>query len=282
MFNMLKKAAVAVAVAMSITSGALAATVYIDNGTISADVNQSGTFATLSKGASEFVNWGTPMSYYWLNANVSGSPFIADNASSTNPLGAMTVGFGTVSFSGASGGLTFNQTISLIGDKASVTVVLSNNTSSAINGVQWGVGIDPDQGKEATFDTKNIVLGQGVNAAVRASDPNDPADAVVLRNTTASSVIQARAYIDTTCCSPVDPASILGGSAQSVGYSLDGDYSINLAYDIGTIGGNSSVSFGYEYVFAPVPEPEIYAMMAAGLGLMGFVARRRQRNGAVA
>lgn len=35
-------------------------------------------------------------------------------------------------------------------------------------------------------------------------------------------------------------------------------------------------------VYAPVPEPEIYAMMAAGLGLMGFVARRRQRNGAVA
>jgi hypothetical protein len=33
---------------------------------------------------------------------------------------------------------------------------------------------------------------------------------------------------------------------------------------------------------APIPEPEIYAMMAAGLGLMGFVARRRQRYGAVA
>jgi hypothetical protein len=26
----------------------------------------------------------------------------------------------------------------------------------------------------------------------------------------------------------------------------------------------------------PIPEPEIYAMMAAGLGLMGFVARRRK------
>lgn len=29
-------------------------------------------------------------------------------------------------------------------------------------------------------------------------------------------------------------------------------------------------------------EPEIYAMLVAGLGLMGFVARRRQRNGAAA
>jgi hypothetical protein len=34
-------------------------------------------------------------------------------------------------------------------------------------------------------------------------------------------------------------------------------------------------------VTTPVPEPEIYAMMVAGLGLMGFVARRRKQNGTV-
>ena len=33
---------------------------------------------------------------------------------------------------------------------------------------------------------------------------------------------------------------------------------------------------------AAIPEPETYAMLLAGLGLMGFVARRRQRNLAVA
>ena len=33
---------------------------------------------------------------------------------------------------------------------------------------------------------------------------------------------------------------------------------------------------------APIPEPETYAMMLAGLGLMGFVARRRKRNEAAA
>jgi len=29
-----------------------------------------------------------------------------------------------------------------------------------------------------------------------------------------------------------------------------------------------------------IPEPEIYAMMLAGLGLMGFVARRRYQGSA--
>lgn len=33
-------------------------------------------------------------------------------------------------------------------------------------------------------------------------------------------------------------------------------------------------------ITTPVPEPEIYAMMVAGLGLMGFVARRRKKGAA--
>jgi PEP-CTERM motif len=31
-----------------------------------------------------------------------------------------------------------------------------------------------------------------------------------------------------------------------------------------------------------VPEPEIYAMMAAGLGMMGFMSRRRKQKQAQA
>ncbi|MDP3279668.1 MAG: FxDxF family PEP-CTERM protein, partial [Nitrosomonas sp.] len=37
----------------------------------------------------------------------------------------------------------------------------------------------------------------------------------------------------------------------------------------------NSVTFGYEYIMA-VPEPETYAMLLAGLGLIGFSARRRR------
>lgn len=41
--------------------------------------------------------------------------------------------------------------------------------------------------------------------------------------------------------------------------------------------------YGFDYlklsnVTAPIPEPETYAMMLAGLGLLGFVARRRKQK----
>ena len=46
-----------------------------------------------------------------------------------------------------------------------------------------------------------------------------------------------------------------------------------------TVSGNATGSLGGQYVFAvstlPVPEPETYAMLLAGLGIVGAVARRR-------
>ena len=42
---------------------------------------------------------------------------------------------------------------------------------------------------------------------------------------------------------------------------------------MGSYGGNIAVS-----VAPPVPEPETYALLLAGLGALGFVARRRKAN----
>lgn len=42
----------------------------------------------------------------------------------------------------------------------------------------------------------------------------------------------------------------------------------------------ANASNGRAYLLSPVPEPETYAMFLAGLGLMGFMARRRQKQSA--
>jgi hypothetical protein len=46
---------------------------------------------------------------------------------------------------------------------------------------------------------------------------------------------------------------------------------------LGTMAG-FPVSQSITAVAAPVPEPETYAMMMAGLGMMGFIARRRRKT----
>jgi len=47
-----------------------------------------------------------------------------------------------------------------------------------------------------------------------------------------------------------------------------------------TVSGNagSGASYGGNVVLTPVPEPETYALMLAGLGIVGFVAARRRSS----
>lgn len=64
--------------------------------------------------------------------------------------------------------------------------------------------------------------------------------------------------------------------------ALDGRYNIpNWGWNDYTGAGSSFVA-GYVVEYsAPVPEPETYAMMLAGLGLMGVFARRRKQQSAI-
>ena len=65
--------------------------------------------------------------------------------------------------------------------------------------------------------------------------------------------------------------SFAGETFANVVASL-GNGGLNVGLHVQGFQGGGSESF----VLTPVPEPETYAMMLAGLGLMGFVSRRRR------
>jgi hypothetical protein len=52
-----------------------------------------------------------------------------------------------------------------------------------------------------------------------------------------------------------------------------GDYYLRVS---GNLVSDSGASFGGAVMLAPVPEPETYGMMLGGLGVLGFLARRRK------
>lgn len=52
-----------------------------------------------------------------------------------------------------------------------------------------------------------------------------------------------------------------------------GDYYLQVS---GNLVSDTGASFGGAVMLAPVPEPETYGMMLGGLGILGFLARRRK------
>jgi len=182
-------------------------------------------------------------------------------------------------FSGGSPtGWDIVQTVSIPhSGHVAVTVQLTNNTGKDARDVQWGVGFDPDQGGSGNNGTWNTIDALGNNAAVSAVSSDGWK--ITLHNTTSASADFIAPYIDNasfgfgSCCLPIDP-NVMLTTGQGIGSYGFQDWSINLGYEFGFVPAGDSVTIGYEYVMA-VPEPETYAMLLAGLGLIGFSARRR-------
>ncbi len=104
--------------------------------------------------------------------------------------------------------------------------------------------------------------------------------------------LQARLYMGNTHqTSDVVPGTLLSAWGTTVVYSplvsvttvvlnplslAAGTYTLQIR---GTVSGTSGGSYaGVLNLTNPVPEPETYAMMLAGLGLMGFMSRRKNKN----
>ena len=70
---------------------------------------------------------------------------------------------------------------------------------------------------------------------------------------------------------PIDVWTLSGNSLAA------GNYYLQVS---GKMVGTTAASFGGAMMMmaAPVPEPETYGMMLAGLGVLGYLARRRKQK----
>ncbi len=268
-----------------------AAPTVITNGVdTSATIDDAGYFsATSSLGLSfmgrEFVNHGNFWSFYSLNANGL-SAGIANEDDGSNPFGSTAipnVDGSVLVMSGPGSDWSIIQKVSIPeSGHVAVEIQLTNHTGATATDVEWGVGLDPDQGIPASlgFETRNVIDAVGENASVTATSPDGWA--ITLANLTGGATSTIAANIN--CCD-LDPHNMLIAGQLPGNYGFT-DLLINLAYDFGTINNNQTVSFGYEYIMAisdpftppPIPEPSSYAMLLAGLGLLGFAVHRRKQN----
>ena len=286
-----KKTCIALALAGGFVSVANAAPVVISKGGTSATIADSGLFSSstglgLSNGGVEYINLGTWSSNYTLR-DIAGIIATADQASglpdSSNPFSAVTtLGISNSSYtSGSLKGWDFNMSETITSPGHLVYVVtITNNTGHDATGMRWGFGIDPDQGVPGGFGngTTNVIDGVAALSSITATSSDGYW--VTLKGVTSGNAELAHPYVDPAfCCSPVDPLT-MHLVDQGLGNYGFHDHSINIAFELGKAGfmknGESSV-LGYELVMGAVPEPETYAMFMTGLGLMGFIARRRKK-----
>ena len=145
----------------------------------------------------------------------------------------------------------------------------------------------PDAGS-VSYTSASQVVDQ---AGTRFHDNPDPSDA-----TLSLTVTQDMITVESTYGHFASTANYYGFSFTNLSRSFPGQYVLwsstfnedpsSLVYS--TVGNvfavdltSASSARGGQLIFklsSPVPEPESYAMLLAGLGLMGTIAKRRQRQ----
>lgn len=289
----LARQALAVALAFGAAAPALAGNVVLKGNYVEIGVNNNGALIndfTLGVGTglrfdptgsgnfgnNDLLLRGLPYAFYSVGtafgassaiygSNTFGTTTVDDSAGAS--LHATTTG-------GSFDGIGFTQRISFDASQSVVQVAVEfrNGSANPVTQLVYGVGFDPDPDSTSNSSTAtdNLIGAQGKGASVTATGPKTLVGITLADTTTAGTSYGVFASIRKN--KTTDPYNL--NAAVDDG---NGDNTINLGYNLGTLNPGDSKTINYEYRLfaAPIPEPGSYAMMLAGLALVGFGARHR-------
>ncbi|MGE5453124.1 MAG: PEP-CTERM sorting domain-containing protein [Acidobacteriota bacterium] len=287
---------------------AFATPVAISNSSVLAGVNDYGTLgsngntppgilfdatATSNYGVNDFLTPGTPWEGFYITANGGVSQYSNNTTaggyhggttfSSTSPI-SLTGSSATWTGTSFDGSMTVTNTYSLttVSGRSVIAVntTVTNNSDSALTGLQFLRAVDPDPDVNAfgSYYTANTIIS---NSQACGTGPSSGQTICVFTtdDTFTHNAGISGYYSGTDGQWSRIPADYLAGMNDG-----DGDYAIGLAFNVGTLGGKQSVSLKYGYalggsldvtVTPPVPEPEAYGLLLAGLAVVGAIRRRR-------
>ena len=174
------------------------------------------------------------------------------------------------------GSLTFAQFNASLGQLTSVDFELFNTISGtvdvknkAVSGSTTTFVVHTGGDLTASLDGRSIVTKTWVDPSFTLAP--GASKHLTLTPVTNSAVLNFSLPSDLTAFigTGTYSASLSGLSGQKLTAGGNAKYGTDIA-----MAGYAKIT--YNYVAMPVPEPETYAMLLAGLGLMGVVARRRK------
>jgi hypothetical protein len=223
----------------------------------------------------DFIKPGTPYEFYSVGYNgnsatggyMSGNPLQATttNTSSGNTLSTDTVGaFGQL---GLRQDIFFDKNSSVI----NFSVTLTNTSLVAVSNVVYARGLDPDQDVYAggSYGTTNTIINGDL---VAASAPLTGWSIGIYSNS---------GYAHTPSVSNTWPRTN-PYNLQAARNDGNGDYSLNMAWNLGTIQAGQSATIDFQYRIGAtmsevtaIPETRSYATIL-GMASLGFVMIRRR------